>query len=83
MKRMKKRMISLVTLLALAGGTCAGCGSNDTGSSDVGKSQAKASDSQAKVSTSSKRIQRIRGQRNISKIVVFFDDGTFQELTQE
>lgn len=40
-------------------------------------------DSQPKVSTLSKRTQRLKGQRNISKIVVFFDDGTFQELTQE
>lgn len=37
----------------------------------------------SKLSTLSKRIQSPRGQRNISRILVFYDDGTFQELIQD
>ena len=36
-----------------------------------------------KVNTSNKRLQPIKNQRIISRILVFFDDGTFQELVQD
>ena len=38
---------------------------------------------QPKVNASGKRIQATKGQRVISRILVFFDDGTFQELVQD
>lgn len=38
---------------------------------------------QPKVSTSNKRLQSSKSQRVISRILVFFDDGTFQELVQD
>ena len=36
-----------------------------------------------KVTTSNKRLQQVKSQRIISRILVFFDDGTFQELVQD
>ena len=38
---------------------------------------------QPKTNTSGKRTQQPKGQRTISRILVFYNDGTFQELVQD
>ncbi|MGM9791496.1 MAG: helix-turn-helix domain-containing protein [Candidatus Cryptobacteroides sp.] len=38
---------------------------------------------QIKAFTSNKKAQSPKGQRSISKIMVFYDDGTFEELSRE
>lgn len=38
---------------------------------------------QIKTVTSNKKAQPIKGQRSIVKVMVFYDDGTFEELNRE